>query len=308
MRASVGECWRRANLRKIVSATAVLTLGATVVLSASAQKIAFQRGGNVWIANIDGSAAKKIADGVFPDISPDGTRVAFNTEAAAGPERHIAIVDVATGKVTVLKNIPSDNCYGPVWSSDGKELAFMILADKKWQIGVVNADDSGFRFIKNAELNDDGLGGLEWSPDGKWIFCHDLNNIYQVDVGGQTTNKWELAKILTDSSMNSGNRLSVSTDGKTLLMDVDCGAEHERKNWDGPQPAVEKFYLGSGKAVRVTGKNDFVWDPCWLSATEFLCIMQKENEKEPSIYRMSSDGKNPKLIAKNARTPSVSAP
>jgi hypothetical protein len=61
-------------------------------------------------------------------------------------------------------------------------------------------------------------------------------------------------------------------------------------------------------AVRVTGKDDFVWEPFWLSANEFLCIIQKENEKQASIYRMSLDGKNPKLLVKHARTPSVSAP
>jgi hypothetical protein len=36
--------------------------------------------------------------------------------------------------------------------------------------------------------------------------------------------------------------------------------------------------------------------------------MQKENEKHPSIYRLSLDGKNPKLLVKHARTPSASAP
>jgi hypothetical protein len=107
--------------------------------------------------------------------------------------------------------------------------------------------------------------------------------------------------------MNSGDRLSVSPDGKGLLMDVDCAAEHERKNWDGPQPVIEKFELSAEKAVRVTGKTDFVWEPFWLNATEFLCIMQKENENQPSIYRVSIDGKNPKLIVKHARTPSASA-
>jgi hypothetical protein len=61
-------------------------------------------------------------------------------------------------------------------------------------------------------------------------------------------------------------------------------------------------------AVRVTGKNDFGWEPFWLTNDEFLCIMQKENENEASIYRMSLDGKNAKLLVKHARTPSVSAP
>ena len=167
---------------------------------------------------------------------------------------------------------------------------------------------SGFRLVKNPELNSDGLGGLEWSRDGKLIFCHDLNNLYQLDPDGNTTNKWELAKILTDASMNGGDRLSISPDGKTLLMDVDTGSEHERKNWDGPQPTIEKLDLDADKAVRITGKDDYVWEPFWLSANEFLCIMQKENENQASIYRMSLDSKNPKLLVKHARTPTASAP
>ena len=56
------------------------------------------------------------------------------------------------------------------------------------------------------------------------------------------------------------------------------------------------------------GKDDYVWEPFWLTANEFLCLMQKEKENEPSIYRMSLDGKNPKLLVKHARTPSASAP
>jgi hypothetical protein len=98
--------------------------------------------------------------------------------------------------------------------------------------------------------------------------------------------------------MSSGDRLSISPDGKALLMDVDCGS----------QPAIEKLDLSGEKAVRVTGKDDFVWEPFWLNANEFLCIIQKENENQASIYRMSLDGKNPKLLVKNARTPSASAP
>jgi TolB protein len=280
--------------------------------SGAERKIAYERDENIFVANVDGTHAKKIANGALPEISPDGARIAFNTVADAktrpGPERHIAIVDVASGKVTVLKDIPSDNCFGPVWSPDGKQLAFSIMADKAWQLGLVNADGSGFRFVKNAELRPEAFGAPEWARDGKSIFCHDLDNIYQIDFDGRVLKKWELAKILTDASMNSGDRLSISPDGNVLLMDVDCGSEHERKNWDGPQPAIEKLDLSADKAVRVTGKDDFVWEPFWLSANEFLCIIQKENENQASIYRMTLDGKNPKLLVKHARTPSASAP
>ena len=279
---------------------------------AAPRKIAYERRDDIFVADADGTHQKKIASGALPEISPDGTRVAFNTEADAktrpGPERHIAVADVADGKITVLKDIPSDNCFGPVWSPDGSKLAFSIMAEKEWHLGLVNADGSGFRFVKNPELKSEAFGEPTWARDGKSIFCHDLDNIYQIDLNGNVLKKWALPKILTDASMNGGDRLTVSQDGKSLLMDVDCGAEHERKNWDGPQPAIEKFDLASEKAVRITGKDDFVWDPFWLTGDEFLCIMQKENENEPSIYTMSLDGKKPKLLVKHARTPSVSAP
>ena len=287
-------------------------LAFSAISNAAPRKIAYAQGENVFVADVDGKHAKKIVGGALPEISPDGARIAFNTEGDAknrpGLERHIAVADVATGKVTVLPNIPSDNCFGPVWSPDGKQLAFSIMADKAWHLGLVNADGSGFRFLKNADLRPEAFGAPEWARDGKSIFCHDLDNIYQIDLDGNVLKKWELAKILTDASMNSGDRLSVSPDGKALLMDVDTGSEHERKNWDGPQPAIEKLDLSGDKAVRVTGKDDFIWEPFWLSANEFLCIIQKENENQASIYRMSLDGKNPKLLVKHARTPSASAP
>ena len=298
-------------MKQIIAAIFVCVAFSAFV-NAAQRKIAYDRGENILVADADGTHSKKIADGAWPEISPDGASVAFNTEGDAknrpGPERHIAIADVASGKVTVLPNIPSDNCFGPVWSPDGKQLAFSIMADKAWQLGLVNADGSAFRFVKNAELRPEAFGAPEWARDGKSIFCHDLDNIYQIDLDGNVLKKWELAKILTDASMNGGDRLSVSPDGKVLLMDVDCGSEHERKNWDGPQPAIEKLDLSGEKAVRVTAKDDFVWEPFWLSANEFLCIIQKENENRPSIYRMSLDGKNSKLLVKHARTPSVSAP
>jgi TolB protein len=276
------------------------------------RKIAFERGDNVWIANLDGSDAKKIAAGSLPNISPDATRLAFNTnedsKTRPGPERHIAIADLASSKVTVLKDIPSDNCFGPVWSSDGNKIAFSIMVEKEWHLGIVNADGSGFRFVQNAGLKSEAFGAPTWARDGKSIFCHDLDNLYHIDLDGNVLKKWALSKVLTEAGMNGNDRLSVSPDGKTLLMDVDLGSEHERKNWDGPQPAVYVFDSDTEKTSRVTAKEDFVWDPCWLTNDEFLCVIQKEHENEPSLYRMSLDGKNPKLIVKRARTPSVAAP
>ena len=136
-------------------------LGITALAAGSERKIAFERGNRVWIADLDGKAAKKITAGALPDISPDRSRLAFNTDEDSktrpGPERHIAVADLASGKITIFKDIPSDNCFGPVWSPDGSKIAFPIMAEKEWQLGLVNADGSGFRFVKNAELKSDAF-------------------------------------------------------------------------------------------------------------------------------------------------------
>jgi TolB protein len=83
----------------------------------------FERNDAVYIANLDGTNEKKLADGIFPAISPDGTRVAFNTVEKTSDTtyvRHMAVVDVATGKVNVFKDVRSENSYYPTWTADGK--------------------------------------------------------------------------------------------------------------------------------------------------------------------------------------------
>ena len=76
------------------------------------------------------------------------------------------------------------------------------------------------------------------------------------------------------------------------------------------QQVMEKANTSNAStdSTEKTEEDDYVWEPFWLTANEFLCIMQKEKENEASIYRMSLDGKNPKLLVKHARTPSASAP
>jgi TolB protein len=299
-------------LMKPLAIVSVLCIAFSALGHAGQRKIAYERGDNIFVADIDGTHQKKIATGACPEISPDGAHVAFNTESDAktrpGPERHIAIADLANGKVTVLRDIPSDNCFGPVWSSDGSQVAFYIMSENDWEIGVVKSDGSGFRFLKKAGPNRNSFWSMCWAPDDRSFLCQDLKYLYQFALDGQLIKQWDIDKLTGGSSMSSGNRLEVSPNGRHIIFDVDLDEESTRKDWDGPPPGIFLLDLESGSATRVLGKVAFVWEPFWLSNDEFLCIMQKENEKEPSIYRMSLDGKNPKLLVKHARTPSASAP
>src|SRR5437870_6833011 len=270
----------------------------SVLTSAAQRKIAYEHRDNIFVADTDGTHQKKVAAGALPEISPDGTRVAFNTDEDSktrpGPERHIAIADLGTGKVRILKEIPSDNCFGPVWSPDGSKLAFSIMAEKEWRLGLVNADGSAFGFVKNAALKSDAFGAPTWSADGKSIFCYDLDNLYHIDLDGNVLKKWELSKLLTETGAGSGDQLSglsMSPDGKTLLMDINLG---------GPE-AIFVVDLGTEKTTRVTSKEDVAVESCWLTNDEFLCVIfrdKKRGNEKWSVYRISVSEKTVKLLIK----------
>jgi TolB protein len=56
-------------------------------VNATERKIAYEREEKIFVADVDGTHSNKVADGALPEISPDGTRIAFNTEGDAKNRR-----------------------------------------------------------------------------------------------------------------------------------------------------------------------------------------------------------------------------
>ena len=125
----------------ILLAFAVASVAATAF--SADRHIAFDCNNAVYIANLDGTGEKKVADGIFPAISPDSTRVAFNTVEKTSETsyvRHMAVVEVPTGKLNVFKDVPSDNSYYPSWTADGKQILFTTRPHEVWDLVAINSD------------------------------------------------------------------------------------------------------------------------------------------------------------------------
>ncbi len=95
-----------------------------------------------------------------PRISPDGTRVAFSLPTSAGGGGNVWVRDLKRGTQSRLTFGEEENNLSPVWSRDGKRLAYTA------NNGIMVKDASG---IGKEEL----LGGAvkldttaDWSPDG----------------------------------------------------------------------------------------------------------------------------------------------
>ena len=272
------------------------------------RKIAFERDSSIWVANLDGSGAKKLTAGAFPSISPDGTRVTFNTDEKKGNSfaRHIGVATIATGETKVFTAAPNDNSYYPVFSPDGNQIVFTLYDGSLWHLGLINSDGTDFRYLKKAVKDGPTLYSPCWARDGKSIFCQDMSKIYRVTIDGAVIDQWEIQKVIPNGDMSSAGRIDVSPDGQRLLLGIDMGEEAHRKDWDGPLPAVWTLDLATKKSVRLTPKNLFGWDGCWADNDTVLFASQAPGEKQASLYRMPLSAKERKLVIKNARMTTIS--
>ena len=147
--------------------------------SPDGRALAFFSGAKIYLMNADGSehqALTKPMVGRSPFLawSPDGRQLAFLADGGCG--QYCFNLYVLNSDGSGLRNLTSKLAAGggfgarlawdPVWSPDGRKIAFVRL-DKRLGVYVVNADGSGVRNLtpKPAEA----YAAPAWSPDGRKI-------------------------------------------------------------------------------------------------------------------------------------------
>src|SRR6186713_1608188 len=111
-----------------------------------------------------------------PQVSPDGSRVAFVrvtvNEKKDGYNTAIWTVTTASGETRQLTNGPRDTT--PRWSPDGKYLVFVRAPEVSGRVEppqlfmLAMSGGEPFQFTTLAR----GAGAPQWSPDGKMIMFY----------------------------------------------------------------------------------------------------------------------------------------
>lgn len=146
------------------------------VFSPDGSRIAFARGGALWVMNVDGSMAHAVSAGSSyePRWSPDGTRLAF--QLVNGSEGDLWVVGADGSSIRQLTSAAGFE-GGQSWSPDGTKIGYSAAGD----LHVVNADGTA-----DVNLTNDAAMqySAEWSPDGTKMAFSDGGQIKVMPSGG----------------------------------------------------------------------------------------------------------------------------
>jgi tricorn protease len=169
-----------------------------------------------------------------PAWSPDGKTIAYTTDASGAQQ--IAIRPAEGGPETLLTHFTEGYFYGPIFSRDGKTLAFSDNAHKLW---IVRTDGGPPRQVAQDKLSE--IHDQAFSPDGRWL-------AYSLSSVGRRRDLW-LYELATGKTTRLGDGTAIdaqptfSPDGKYLYF---ISSRHEN-----PVPSDIEFDFAILKSTGV---------------------------------------------------------
>jgi Tol biopolymer transport system component len=275
--------------------------------SKSISKVCFTRGEYVFVKDMKTGVEKRLVKGSYPAVSPDGTTLAYSVDSATPSgdmKREIKLMDLASGKVTSVASLEKYLAYGGAWSPDGSKLAFNVLVDKEWEIGVIDVNTLQWQAITKQLSKSLGVYSATWTPDSRTIVCHDLDKIFQVNLNGQVVRTIATSDVVDDISyISSGTTFLLSSDGGYLLFDTETQPGETRI----PMLWVYDFQLK--KRTRISPARLQASSPQWLGSDDEIVFSGRTGGRatRPGVYRMKRDGTQMGVLVANADQFSVAA-
>jgi tricorn protease len=174
----------------------------SVGLSPKGERALFAARGDIFSAPIEKGPTRNLthssgAHDKWPSWSPDGSSIAFISDAGGEEELYIAPQDGLKPAEQITRG-GSAMRYQPEWSPDGKRIAF---SDKDGKVYVVTLADR--KLIEIADSPHGQIRDYTWSPRGNYLafsFDENPNRFSSIYVWGATDGK--LRKI-TDEMFNA---------------------------------------------------------------------------------------------------------
>lgn len=279
-------------------------------------KIAFAREGGVNIVNSDLTQEKFLYKGYDNLLAPDGSKVVF-TQSNQDGTRNIAVFDVTSGTTKVLTSITGKQSFDASFSPDGKTLVFCNFSGKKWNIALVNLDDTGFKILSDGYKTD--LFCPTFAPDGNSILCQDMQNFIEIDLKGNILKTIPMKDVIGDRKIyfSSANKPYFVNNKSAILFDADTEEFFETSRE--PISNIFVYDIQSKSLKNLSDKNISTYDPFPLSDGKHILFSAYTKadlspspdlqDREPVIsswiYIMNSDGSGKTKMLQNAFEPTA---
>ena len=125
----------------------------------------------------DGTNQEQVTDGRDANISPDGNRIVFTQKGLK--DWGVWIMDLdGKNRRQIIPNESEIGGIAPVWSPDGKRVAFSMQSGEFCEIFSCNADGSDIKQLTDLKQIS---SSPSYSPDGKFITFRVTNEAYWRD-------------------------------------------------------------------------------------------------------------------------------
>lgn len=180
--------------------------------SLGGEKIIYEQAGHLFKFDISNGSSSRLKIGVATDLLELRTRYAkgarYIRNASISPSGSRAVLDFRGEIVTVpeekgdprnLTHSPGTHERFPVWSPDGKTIAYFSDESGEYELHLKQQDGKGD--VKKFQIEGSGFySRLAWSPDSeKLTFADNARNLYWIDI-----TEGSIKKIATDTVYDPG--------------------------------------------------------------------------------------------------------
>ena len=197
-----------------------------------------------------------------PSLSPDGQRLAFAWNGGAGPHFSIYVKVTGTEESLRLTKQASSIDFNPVWSPDGRYIAFCRLLKGEPGIYIIPALGGAERRVRKTlweeqEYNQilGSAGRLSWSPDGKLLAFSDRasRNEPASSIFLLSLDSLEVRRLTSPQRSRSDFDPAFSPDGQTLAF--------TKRVWQGT--GIYTVPVSGGEEQRIIADDTDHWGVAW---------------------------------------------
>jgi len=179
---------------------------------------------NLWIMNIDGTGAQQLLKSNDRQASPvfthDGKEIVYMQDKGGDELYDLYAVSASGGEPRNITNTDHTSEVGPLFSPDGKMLAFdsKEKADPYHNVALMGWPSGTIRLLTHETEPKAAWTTVCWAPDGRSLFAVrtvglDDSDVYRVDVAsGKAEN------LTTHQGKERVFVSDISPDGKTLIL------------------------------------------------------------------------------------------